>query len=110
LSYKNYLPKNFKTDFGLTDKDKKEISKIISQFSQVEKAVVFGSRAMGNHKKGSDIDLAIFGNLKDNQLNKISYLLNEETFLPYKFDLVDYSQISNLNLKKHINKYGLLLN
>ncbi|AWK51261.1 hypothetical protein DIC82_09590 [Clostridium beijerinckii] len=52
--------------YGLLDKDLNYILDALSKLSEIEKAVIFGSRAMGNYKKGSDIDLVIMGS-KDNR-------------------------------------------
>ncbi len=67
----------------------------------VQKVVLFGSRAKGNYKKGSDVDLAIVGDEK-----KASYVLNEETNLPYFFDVVNLHKITNKNLIEHIHRVG----
>lgn len=45
--------------YGLLDKDINYIINTLIRFPEVEKAIIFGSRAMGNYKKGSNIDLAI---------------------------------------------------
>ena len=47
--------------FGLLDRDIKYIIKALEQHDEIEKAIIFGSRAMGNYKKGSDVDIAIIG-------------------------------------------------
>ena len=44
--------------FGLLDRDIKYIIKALEQHDEIEKAIIFGSRAMGNYKKGSDVDIA----------------------------------------------------
>ena len=46
---------------GLLDRDIKYIRKALEKYDEIEKAVIFGSRAMGNYKKGSDVDIAIDG-------------------------------------------------
>lgn len=61
----------------------------------------FGSRAKGNYKKGSDIDIAIIGNER-----KLSYQLNEEGNLPYFFDIINLEKITNKDLLVHINRVG----
>ncbi len=48
-------------DFGLTPSDLAEIIRTIQRNSAVVEAIMFGSRAKGNYKKGSDIDIAIKG-------------------------------------------------
>ncbi|MGG7058087.1 nucleotidyltransferase domain-containing protein [Clostridium tertium] len=58
--------------FGLLDKDINYIKEALSKFSEIEKGIIFGSRAMGNYKKGSDIDLALIGeNITNNILFKV---------------------------------------
>ena len=47
--------------FGLLDRDIKYIIKALEQHDEIEKAIIFGSRAMENYKKGSDVDIAIIG-------------------------------------------------
>ena len=92
---------------GLLEKDIENILKAISQFPEIEKLIIFGSRAMGNYKTGSDVDLAVFGkNVSDKTIKRLSDLLNEELPLPYFFDVVDYNAITNKDLKKHIDIEG----
>ncbi len=45
--------------FGLSDNNFNCIIKTIELNPKVEKAIIFGSRAMGNYKPGSDIDIAV---------------------------------------------------
>ena len=96
-------------DFGLSSRHMEIIREGVTRFADIEKMVVFGSRAMGNFKPGSDVDLALVGNLAPNTVSRLSYLLNEETTLPYKFDLVEYSTISEPALKAHIDTEGKVL-
>jgi uncharacterized protein len=94
--------------FGLKERDLEDIISILQQQPQVESAVIFGSRAKGNYKNGSDVDIALRGDLVNLQvISQISYLLNEETFMPYKFDIVNYNSIQNNDLVKHIDSIGI---
>ena len=93
--------------FGLLDKDINYIKETLSKFSEIEKGIIFGSRAMGNYKKGSDIDLALIGeNITNNILFKVDDYLNEVYPIPYFFDVIHYENISNTKLKNHIDEYG----
>ncbi len=47
--------------FGLSDKHLEEIIAVISSFAEVNESLIFGSRAIGNFKKGSDVDIVIKG-------------------------------------------------
>ena len=93
--------------YGLLDRDIKYILEAIGKFEEIEKVILFGSRAMGNYKKGSDIDIAVSRKeVTMNTILKLSDYLNEVYPLPYYFDIVHYENISNENLKKHIDTHG----
>lgn len=93
--------------FGLLDRDIKYIRKALKQFDEIEKAIIFGSRAMGNYKNGSDVDLVIVGEaISTTVVLRISDLLNEEYPLPYFFDVLSYDSIKNEKLRKHITTEG----
>lgn len=90
--------------FGLLERDMTCIREAISYFPEIERAVIFGSRAMGNYKKGSDVDIAIVGeSITKNTVSKLHDLLNEEYLLPYFFDVVHYESIANVDLIRHID-------
>jgi predicted nucleotidyltransferase len=94
--------------FGLDKSIIREINNIFSRFPEVESGVIYGSRAMGNYRPGSDIDLTFKGkNLTLKIINKISLKL-DDLFLPYTFDLSVFDQIENEDLIEHINKAGKL--
>lgn len=96
--------------YGLLDRDLKYIVSALNKFPQIDKAIIFGSRAIGNYKKGSDIDLALIGyQITDDILTKLYDCLNEEYPIPYFFDLLHYESISNEKLKKHINDYAKVI-
>ena len=94
-------------NFGITEKSYALIQETLKKFPEIEKAIIFGCRAMGNYKRGSDIDLVITGRDATGltALN-LSSLLNEELPIPYKFDIISYNQINNKELKKHIDTEG----
>ena len=95
---------------GLVDRDIKYIIKALEQHYEIEKAIIFGSRAMGNYKKGSDIDIAIIGeSVNRSIIYKLDDYLNEVYHLPYFFDIIQYNEITNENLINHIDNEGKLL-
>lgn len=98
-----------KNKFGLLDSDLAEIRSVLRQQPNVEKAWIFGSRAKGNFKNGSDVDLALSGEKLDFQtICSVSYWLNEETNMPYKFDVLDFATINEPALKDHIRRVGIV--
>ncbi len=96
--------------FGLTDKDIELVRSAIGETSGIEEVVVFGSRAMGNHKHGSDVDLALKGpDITLRTISRLSAHLNEELPLPYKFDVINYNTIDTPALTEHIDSFGKML-
>lgn len=96
--------------FGLKDFDIKYIIQKISEFKQIKKAVIFGSRAKGNYKAGSDIDIAIIGDDVDfNVISKLHSLLENQGPMPYLFDIIYYTHLDNEALKDHIDRVGKII-
>lgn len=96
--------------FGLLDRDMENLNKAFLSYNVVEKAVIFGSRAMGNYKKGSDIDIAIFGkNITYDILIRISGQINEELPIPYFVDVIHFETTENKELKAHILTEGKII-
>jgi predicted nucleotidyltransferase len=95
-------------NFGLKGKDLENIISVLNQHPEVEKAYIFGSRAMGNFKRGSDVDIALKGDkLNFETTTHIGYQLNEETSMPYKFDVLNYHTINNTDLSRHIDRVAI---
>jgi predicted nucleotidyltransferase len=94
---------------GLKQSDLDAIIKVMKTYESIEKVILFGSRAKGTYRNGSDIDLAIKGNLGFQIITRVSYLLNQESMMPYKFDIINYSKIQNRTLKEHIDRVGIVL-
>ena len=93
--------------FGLTDTSFQKLMQALETFPEIEKAIMFGSRAMGTEKKGSDVDLAIQGqSVTSETVTKLHTLLEENLPLPYFFDIVDYATIQTPELKRHIDEFG----
>jgi type I restriction enzyme S subunit len=93
--------------FGLKHDDLQTIISILEQQPCIEEALIFGSRSKGNFKPGSDVDIALKGRQLDFKIvSCISFLLNEETSMPYKFDVLNYHDIKNKDLVEHIDRVG----
>ena len=92
--------------FGLKENIIKQINDLFAKYPQIKKAVIYGSRAKGNFKKGSDIDLTLKG--VGLNLSVINSLLNEldDLLLPYTFDVSIFKQINNVGLVEHIERVG----
>lgn len=95
--------------WGLEDTHIRMITDTIARFPEVVEARIFGSRAMGNYKPGSDVDIALFGDKPLSCTAKIGTILNEEQPMAFQFDVVDYSKIENPDFKAHIDEFGQAL-
>lgn len=96
--------------FGLAERDLAYIIAVVGEFPEIRKAVVFGSRAKGNYKKGSDIDIAIYGEgISFSTIAGLHGRLEEESPMPYFFDIVDYTHSSHQELKQHIDRVGKII-
>lgn len=94
-------------DFGLQERYLNYIINSVKFFPTIEKAVIFGSRAMGNYKPGSDIDLAIFGtNISRQDLMDLRGILSQGLPIPYFFDVLHFEKTENTALKNHILEQG----
>ena len=95
-------------EFGLTDPDLATIRRILADQSAVHKAILYGSRAKGNYKPGSDIDLTLLGEgLNLGVLGVIAASLDESP-IPYQVDLSLWEQIDNPALRDHIERVGVV--
>ncbi len=92
--------------YGLTDKTLSQITDILAGYPEVETAILYGSRAKGNYRTGSDIDLTLTGDaLTLETLGRIDNEL-DELLLPYSFDLSILPLIDNPPLLEHIARVG----
>lgn len=93
--------------FGLDSKTIEKINSVFSKKSRIESARLYGSRAKGNYRPNSDIDLTLIGkNLDTTLLFKVENEL-DDLLLPYSIDLSILDQIENKELVEHIKRSGI---
>ena len=92
--------------FGLKETTVQKIGTVLARCPQVEKAILYGSRAKGNYKRGSDIDLTLVGG--DLTLNVLYKIMREldDLLLPYIIDLSTLKDISDPDVIEHIRRVG----
>lgn len=94
---------------GLSSSTVDKINGVLAQFPEVDKAVLYGSRAKGNYQPGSDIDLSLHGaTLTPRMLADIADAL-DELMLPYSIDLSIFEQLNHAELREHIERVGIVL-
>lgn len=91
-------------DYDLPDDIKKEIIKIAKKFD-IDKIILFGSRARGDNTKLSDIDLAV----KGNRIEEFIVSINEDACTLLMFDIVNINKQINIELKKEIDRNGVTI-
>ena len=93
--------------FGLSVATLNKLSSIFARYNAIESVIIYGSRAKGNYRPGSDIDLAI----KGQEISFAEFLQIEDQIddlmLPYTIDLSQYSRLENADLIAHIDRVGV---
>ncbi|ACH38493.1 nucleotidyltransferase [Citrifermentans bemidjiense Bem] len=94
--------------YGLSDDTIERICSVLSRHPAIEKAILYGSRAKGNFKPGSDIDLTLSGDaLTSGELGSIAEEL-DDLLLPYKIDLSLFARLNHAELTEHIERVGVV--
>lgn len=92
--------------YGFEQKDWEDMLRVFRSFPELEKVILFGSRALNTFKAGSDVDIALVPSKESPHLTAAVKGALEETQLPYFFDVVDYSKLSTPEFKEHIDRHG----
>jgi predicted nucleotidyltransferase len=96
-----------KRTFGLNQRDIETIIGILKKYPDVADVFIFGSRAKGNNKPASDIDMAVMNvGVSDQIILRIKTEFEDST-LPYRVDLINYPALGHSDLKEHIDRVGL---
>ncbi|GLW60838.1 hypothetical protein Hthe01_11870 [Hydrogenophilus thermoluteolus] len=91
---------------GLSPTTLETLRVILATEPRVVRAILFGSRAKGTHRPGSDIDLALEAPTLDLfALGRLARAF-EESPLPYQVDLCWLDAVTNPDLRAHIARVG----
>lgn len=90
--------------FGLNDSILEKLVKVMEKSKTVKKAVIFGSRARGDYKYNSDIDIAIYTD--GETYSGFNSDIDEATGI-YKVDIVDMGKLTNAKLRQKIERDGV---
>jgi predicted nucleotidyltransferase len=92
--------------WGLSEKVVAQLNHLFLKYPEIEKVIIYGSRAMGTHRPGSDIDLTIFApTLCLSDLLKIENEI-DDLMLIHKIDLSLYHQLQASDILSHIERVG----
>lgn len=95
-------------EFGLKDHVLRKLREVFNSFPDIHEAVIYGSRALGTYREGSDIDISLKGNLNLDQMLQIEKRI-DDLMLPYMVDVSIYNKLTNKNFLDHINRVGKTL-
>ena len=93
-------------DFGLKKDGLSAVTNTFRNDPRILGAAIFGSRAKGDYKPYSDVDIALYGDLNPFDVEAVIADLEELPFV-YKFDVVAYGLIKNPELLQHIERVGV---
>ena len=97
-----------KGPFGLTCTTLDKLKSVFKKHDSIEEVIIYGSRAKGTYKEGSDIDLTIKGSaLPFLELMEVEDQI-DDLYLPYGVDLSQYEQLKNSDLINHIDRVGVV--
>lgn len=95
--------------YGLTDTEYSKLQSVFSADSRIERVILYGSRAKGNYKPFSDIDLTIVGpKLSHADRNEIAREI-DDLLLPYEVDLSLFHSLKSPALIDHIRRRGITI-
>lgn len=89
---------------GIKDQVQEEICQFAEKY-QLERVVLFGSRARGDYHRASDIDLAAWGG----SIARFAVDVDEKTSTLLKYDVVDMGQNISEKLRDSIQQEGRVL-
>jgi predicted nucleotidyltransferase len=94
---------------GIPKETLDQINGVLARFPEVNRAILFGSRAKGTHRRGSDIDLALVGDGLDwRTVGRIDTALDDLP-TPYGFSLVIVNERLDPAVAAHVRRVGIPL-
>lgn len=94
---------------GLSEETLARVRRILATFPAIDRAVLYGSRAMGTFKSGSDIDLTLFGKGIDRGLCAEVAMMFGASIIPFRVDVSAFDLLTHEGLKDHIRRRGTVL-
>lgn len=93
---------------GLPENILEKLKSVFVKHPEIQSVTLFGSRARGDFKKNSDIDLAVRFFQSEDKLAKLKWDLDELPLI-HKIDVVDYDGVKNPKFKEQIQTEGVVI-
>lgn len=92
---------------GLSTGALAQITGVLARHPEVERAILFGSRAKATHKPGSDIDLSLVGPVLNWRIVGRIYDELDDLMLPHRFSLIVFDAKTDADVAAHIRRVGI---
>jgi predicted nucleotidyltransferase len=93
-------------EFGLNQETIDKINSVFVKHPEIDKVIIYGSRAKGNYRTGSDIDITLIGNDLEYDLKGVVSSEIDDLNTPYLFDISIFQLLKSPSLEEHINRVG----
>jgi predicted nucleotidyltransferase len=93
-------------EFGLNQETNDKINSVFVKNPEIDKVIIYGSRAKGNYRTGSDIDITLIGNDLEYDLKGVVSSEIEDLNTPYLFDISIFQLLKSPSLEEDINRVG----
>jgi len=94
---------------GLDDDTRTRLAEVLAEEPEISRALLFGSRAKGTNRSGSDLDLCLEGrSISHGTLSRLESAI-DDLLLPWEVDLVAKADINNPQLLEHIERVGVVI-
>lgn len=92
--------------YGIKEEYWRKLSEVFTNYPQIERVILYGSRVKGNYKPFSDIDITLVGESLTHR--NLLQIMNDidDLLLPYMFDISIFHDLRNEELIEHINRRG----
>jgi len=96
--------------YGLPERTLNTLNSIFRKYPEIKEVIIYGSRAKGNYRPGSDIDITLktTSGFCWNDLLRISSDFDDSD-MPYFVDVSIYDTLKNSDLTDHIDRVGKVL-
>jgi uncharacterized protein len=97
--------------FGLSEEELKKLIAVVSKYFSLDYVCLYGSRARGDYRQFSDVDLCVLNIDSKSGKNKLIKLKNEleNLEISYHVHVVNYNEIDNVMLRLDIQHQGIPL-
>jgi predicted nucleotidyltransferase len=94
---------------GLSERTLTTLRRVLARYPEIERAVLYGSRAKGTHRPGSDIDLSLIGDAVDERTSGRVWGDLDASGVPVAVDVSAFNGLTSDELRDHIRRVGVVL-